>query len=309
MDNYLNRFRIAIVGNMALFAILVFVVITWGLGFSAWYGCKKPSNTVEKAIVQCALGMAGFVVLGVLFNLLHIPQDWKLFTLAAILGPITYAIIKRKHLKLPKLKINKSTLYLAIVIILFLITLNMHLKGAFSYPYLEDTDPWEHALSVKYITQEKSLKASEDVTKSYFSYLAPYPPGYDLTMGVLHQLNPSITSTLKTFNAIIISFIILLFYIFAKSFIGNRDKALVATFIFAMIPSFLSHFIWAHSLVIFLLFPMLIAFEFLNKDKRWQLPAAIIFAAILTSQPAQPVKIAVMLGIYIVIKSRSEERR
>ena len=131
----------------------------------------------------------------------------------------------------------------------------MYTSGAFKYPYLENNDPWSHAKGAEFISiQKTAFDPNPFDTTNALTYVDPYPPSYDIFMGVLHQTSQSLNWTLKFFNSLIISLGILFFYYFAKSFIGDEQKALYATFVLAMIPCYPSHFIWAHSLVITLFF-------------------------------------------------------
>jgi hypothetical protein len=71
-----------------------------------------------------------------------------------------------------------------------------------------------------------------------------------------------------------------------------------------MIPSYLSHFIWAHSLVITLVFPTLLAFVLLKDDKKWFWIATLLVASIwVTQNVSQPLKISTMLLLFIIVAS------
>ena len=108
---------------------------------------------------------------------------------------------------------------------------------------------------------------------------------------------------MKFFNSLIISLGIIFFYFFAKKFVKNNKKALFATFILTIIPCYMSHFIWAHSLVIMLIFPTLYAFECIKEDKRWKWIASIMVGAMLVTQPSQVMKFGVILFVYLLINS------
>jgi hypothetical protein len=188
---------------------------------------------------------------------------------------------------------------------IFLVSLYVYASGAFSYPYLEDDDPWAHAASAKYVSMEKTVYTSPYRS---FNYLDPYPPGYAGVMGVLHQTNDSVYFTLKFFNALIISLGILFFFFFAREFTGNSSKALFATFVFASLPSYLSHFIWAHALVVTLFFPAVYCLERIKYDRRWLFPAAAVIAGFMAVQPTQMIKLLVLIGIYVSVKSVAEKK-
>lgn len=285
---------------MHILTILLFFLYTWGLGFSVTKFIKNSENFLERNLMRIGIGLGVFIVLGILLNFLHVPLDWKIFLLLSLIIPLYSLIIsiKNNSINLPKINLTKSNIYILIVIILFSVCLYMYAGGSFEYPYLEDDDPYAHAMGVKYIAEQKTAYASG----LDFQYVDPYPPGYDLLMAMLHQTSNAMMWTLKLFNGLIISLGIVFFYFFAKSFTGDKNKALFSTFVLAAIPSFLTHFIWAHSLVIILFFPAMYCLEKISLDKLWKYPAMILIASILLTQPDQALKSAIMFGIYWLIK-------
>src|SRR3989344_9261375 len=184
----------------------------------------------------------------------------------------------------------------------------IYATGAFAYPYLENEDPWGHAVGAKYVAVEKAAydppySARNGVIDNELSYIDPYPPAYDILMGILHQTSPDLNWTMKFFNALIICLGFVFFYMFAR-IITDRNKALIATFVLAAIPSHLTHFIWAHSLGITLFFPLMIAFEHLREDKKWVYPAGILVGSIwVTQNVSQPLTLSTMAFIYLVVVS------
>ncbi|MBI2576579.1 hypothetical protein HYV84_05170 [Candidatus Woesearchaeota archaeon] len=290
---------------MSVITIVLFFVYTWGLGVLATFFCRQPEHGFERNVARLGIGLGFFSILAIIFNLFHIPLDWKIFALAGSIGILIYCLKflrswkKQEHAFSSKLA--KNNIYAVIVLVLFLFTLSMHLKGAFSYPYLEDTDPWEHALGAKYAAVEKTATPPPSATKGYFAYLAPYPPAYDALLGILHQTSPSLSWTMKFFNALMVSLAIPFFYIFAGKFISHPDKAMFATIVFSFIPSFLSHFIWSHALIVPLFLVAMYALEMIQEDKRWIVPGAIALAGMLVVQPTKIAKLGILLGLYVVI--------
>ena len=293
---------------ISITTIILFFTYTWGLGFSATYWLKKTENLLERHFTNIGIGLGVFAVLSVLLNLLRIPLDWKIFLVLSIIIPLYELYKKRKQLKAPELKITKSTLTLLIAVMIAFASFYIYTSGAFSYPYLEDEDPWGHAVGVDYVSIEKNAYDPQITgywdTDPALSYIDPYPPAYDVLLGVLHQTSPDIMWTIKFFNALLISLGFIFFYLFAKEFVGDRNKAILATVFLAAIPSYLTHFIWAHALAITLFFPAILAFERSKEDKKWLLIAAILIASIWVSQNfEQPIKITTMILIYIVVTS------
>ncbi len=298
---------------MSFITILLFFVYTWGLGFAITSFVKNSENFFERNLMRMGIGLGVIPILGVFLNFLHIPLHWIVFLLLSIAIPI-HSLLKKKD-KLTKitfskpnlLQIKKSNLYITIVFILFFILLYVMVKGAFAYPWLEDGDSWSHAVSAKYIAIKHTAYGQ---TKDFYisHYLAPYPPGYPIVMGLLHQTSASIYWTLKFFNALIISLGIIFFYFFVKEFTQNKSKALFSAFALTCIPCFLSHFIWSHSLIVILFFPAFYCLEMIKHDKKWAYAAAVVMGSIFVTQPTQSIKFVIILGLYFIIKSLLEKR-
>ncbi len=291
---------------MNILTILQFFIMTWGLGFNLRFLVKESENYYERNAMRIAFGLAGFLVLSLLLNLIHIPLDWRIFMLLAIAGPIYGIVTGKLKLALPSIKLTKANLAFFVVLLLFSFTLFMYASGAYKYPYLEDSDPVSHALGIKWLATEKSIHGQEAL--SMISYIDPYPPGFDIFMSVLYQTSHDMFFTLKFFNSLIISLGIIFFYFMAKRFTGDYRKALFSTMVLTAIPCYLSHFIWAHGLVVTLFFPLIYSLEMSLENKRWWIAIVVVFAAILFVQPSQPIKLAVMAGIYILIRMISTRK-
>jgi len=295
---------------MNLLTIILFFVCSYGLGYSVTYFINPQKEFFEKHIMRIGIGLGVFCLLASILNMFHIPLDWRIFLFSSIAVPI-YSFFKNrkikqnqenKTLKRLNFRITKSNLYSLIAILIFLLSFFIYLKGSFSYPYLEDTDPWGHATSVTYVSKEKTdFDPYPDAKPPTFSYIDPYPPSYDNIMAILLQTNNSVYWTLKFFNALIISLGLLFFYFFAKLFTKDRKKALFSMFVLSAIPCFLSHFIWAHALVVTLIFPMLYCLEKIKQNKKYFYPAAITVSAIALTHPVQAIKIGIMVLIYIAV--------
>lgn len=302
----------------SIITIILFFVYLWGLGFTGTYFLKRPQNFYERQFLYLGIGMGIFPILAILLNFLHLPLDWKIFLFLSMVFPVYHVIksqfrIKNKLNFLQKItntasltKITKSSLMLLIVVLIALFSFHMYTKGAFSYPYLENEDPWGHAVGIRYVALEKNAydPPLENVRKMdpVLSYIDPYPPAYDIFLGILHQTSPDINWMMKFFNALIISLSLIFFYLFIKQFMGS--KAVLATFFLAAIPSYMSHFIWAHSMVIALFFPTMYAFYSIQQDKKWTYLALILVASIwVTQNLSQPMKLSTMILIYLVVVS------
>jgi hypothetical protein len=256
----------------------------------------------ERNLIRIGLGLGFFIVISVTLNLLNIPLDWRIFLLLSSIIPLFVLLRNIKINKLNKFNVNLKKIKISelIVLLIFIISLYMYSGGAFKYPYLENNDSWDMAFSSKYIAIEKIAYEPDNYD---FTYLEPYPPGYSILMGILHQTSSSISWTLKFFNGLIISLGLVFFYLFAKRFTGNNKGALFSMFVLAAIPSYFTHNIWATTLGVMLFFPLMYCLEMIDKDKKWVIPGAITWAAMLLVQPSLPIKFIILIGIYIIIKS------
>jgi len=305
---------------ISVITILLFFIYLWGLGFSLTYfvylkSATKPSF-FERHIMNLGIGLGVFAILSVLINFFRIPLDWKLFLVLSLAIP-SYVYFKdfkergfKLPTKLPKLSLTKSDIYVLVVLLIFAVSFYIYASGAFAYPYLEDEDPWGHSMGVKYVALDKdAYDPIGDVNNpqrgnSVLSFMDPYPPAYDILIGILHQTSPDLNWTLKFFNALLISLGFLFFYFFVNSFVQNKTKALIATFFLAVIPSYLSHFIWAHGMTITLLFPALYAFNKIFEEKKWAIILAVMVAGIwVTQNLSQPIKLTTLLLIYAIVAS------
>ncbi len=280
-------------------SIILFFVYCFGFGHSLSLFIKEwNASFFEKVIMKIGFGLALITPVAIMINLFKLPVLWWIFLILSLIGPI-YSF--RSGIKIPKIKFKKSDMYLIFVLIIFVFSLYMYMGGALSHPWLSDGDSWQHATSIKYIASEKTVFAPEG-QETVFRYLDTYPPGYGAVLAILYQTVGSLIPTIKVFNALIISLGYLFFFFFFKSFMKSNKKALMATFILAMVPSFVSRFIWAHSLVITLLPVFLYALVKIEDNKRWAIIAGIVFGCTTLIQPTQPVKFFVMFLIFISIK-------
>ncbi len=285
---------------MEILAVILFFVYLWGFGFSLTMFVKESDNLLERNLMRLGVGLGFMPFLGILLSIFGIPIDWRLFLFLAMIVPFIYLIMNFRKIKFNfGFRLTKSNLTILAVLLLFFLTLFMYHKGAFSYPYLEDDDSWEHAATVKYFAVEKTISDSKNIVP----YLDPYPPGYGLILAIAHQSSESLLWTMKFFNLLIISLGIMFFYFFAKEFTGNRQKALFATFILAAIPSYQSHFIWAHSLAVTLFFPSMYCLEMIKHDKKWMYTSIFVISGILLTHPTESIKLGMMFFIYFFVKS------
>jgi hypothetical protein len=257
--------------------------------------------------MRIGVGLGTFVAFGYLLNLLHIPLEYRIFLVLILVGigvVFFYQYWKHKLLPIKKPTFNIN-IYTVGMLILFTITFYMYHTGALSYPYLEDDDPWPHATGVKYVALEKSVFATPGAG---LRYIDPYPPAYDMVMGILHQTNTSLFWTLKFFNALMVSLSIIFFYYFARQLVSSSRKAFFATGVLFAVPAFMSHFIWAIALTMPLFFVAFYCVERINEDKLWVIPSSLVTMAALTSSASHSVYFGLFLGIYLLVKTLTAKR-
>jgi hypothetical protein len=274
---------------MDVLTILLFLGYGIGLGSLATLWSKESEDIVEVLAMRLGIGIALFAIIGAILNLLGITIVWWIFGLLAAIG---------LGLSLYKKGFKKSKISVIHILLLIIVVgaTYMYVAGSMAYPYLENDDPWAHAEGAKYVAQAGSLN---DVPGFDFNYLDPYPPAYDLLMGVLHQTSDSLYWVLKFFNGLIIALSLLWFFFFSRRFMGSGQKALFATFCLATLPSFFTHFIWAHTLAVAFFFPSMYCLLKIDQDRNWILPASISIAGILLSQPSQGLKMGIMLAMFV----------
>ena len=100
------------------------------------------------------MGLSLITFVGLILNLLRVPLDWKIISGISLVYPAYYFIKNYRKFdfsKYLKIKITKTDLSIIAMLLIFIGTFYIYGTGAFNYPYLEDDDPWSHAISVKYV--------------------------------------------------------------------------------------------------------------------------------------------------------------
>ncbi len=283
---------------MSIITVVLFFVYCYGLGFTVSSFVKNSENFLERNLMRLGFGLAMLPFLGLILNLIKIPIDWKLILALSLVYPLYYLFKYRPKPQL-QFKITKTTISILAMLVLFVINFYIYTSGAFAYPYLEDDDSWGHATSVKFVSIEKTVFVGME---GLFQYIDPYPPSYDILLGILHQTNDSVYWTMKFFNALIISLSTIFFYFFVKEFTGNKNKALFAAFALLSIPAFMSHFIWGISLTVPLYFVVFYAVERIKHDKKWWILASLVMVTTLTSSPTHSTYFGLFFVLYLLTK-------
>jgi hypothetical protein len=297
-----------------LWTILLFFIYIWAFGFSVTFFIKKENQSkswLERQIMNMGIGLGVWTFLIIIVNTIGLPLDWRLFLLWCLAIPVyaVYEKIADKGLKfefkMPKFQLKKSTLHILLVVIMGLVLFSVFHKGTFSYPWLEDGDPWEHASGTLYVSEMKTYtRSAENLMNPLIHYLEPYPPTYDSIMGILRQTYQNTNWVLKFFNVLMIALGHIWFYFFAKEFMRDANKALFATFAFVVVPCFLGHFIWSTTLAMVLYFPAFYCIEKLKSKKEnfnWIYPAILVIAGLMVAQPSDAFFFGIFFAIYYLV--------
>lgn len=289
-------------------SIIIFFFVSWSFGYTllSLTGAKQEKHFIYRILAELGVGAATFSLLGVVLNLLNIPLHVTVYVLLAAAYP-AYAIIREYRKKGKRTRVHwkkelkrKETIISGVLLLIAAVFLAIYLVGAFAYPYLENDDPWEHAVGAKYVSMEMTYDQNgflERFGAGVAGYLEPYPPTYDVIMGVLHQLNDSLYWTLKFFNALMAMLALLFSFLFIREFFGSDEKALFGAFILATLPSFMSHFIWSQTLAL-MLFPVAgYAMLKAREDKAWLVPAGVAIGSMMVTQPV----VSFWFGIMMIL--------
>ena len=279
-----------------MLSIIFFFLLLLFLGFSLLYISKIhiSYDWFVRIIMYLGTGLGTLIFLIVVFDVVSIPLDYRIFALVSLICPIHYFITNAKS-KISSLSFQFSKNYVYYSIVLFAVVLLFvtYYHGTFAYSYLEDDDPWSHAVAVKYVAEEKTYSQEPEQISHY---LEPYPPTFDAILGLMYQINGSVFLTLKIFNVILITLAILFFFVFVME-LFDIQTATAAAVILVALPSFMSHFIWSHTLGVVLFFPVFFAAYKAFFDKQWILPAVILIAAEMVAHPF----VSVLFGVFFII--------
>ncbi|MFC1593826.1 hypothetical protein ACFL38_00690 [Candidatus Omnitrophota bacterium] len=288
-------------------SIAVFLVITLGLGSITRFCGWSQEDTWERLFISLGVGLLAIPVIATIFNIAHIPIDFKNFIALALACVFAAELWDLRH-KTPHRPWKQELKYLftlshSALLIIFAVTLYMYLKGSFSYPWFEDYDPWLYAASTKFIALERTY------TSSFWSRVSqPYPQGFQIIMAIIHQANTSINWTLKFFTCMIVSLSLPFFYFFTKKMFFNKWTALFATIALFSIPAWLTHFIFPFALSMTSIPIFFYVVRKAEENKRWYFIAGILFASIWLIHFYSSFIITLMLGLYWLTKSFCENK-
>lgn len=271
-------------------SIVFFAAVFSGIGSGLRALLRLPEeDVVQETVLSFLFGLAAFIPITLLIGILHIPIHWITYLLIAIVGATYrtfFASDGRKQTTRAKKRdawYDMIDWHLIIVIVLAVTLAAVMYKGATSYPYLEDDDPWVHAEGAAYVAEK--LTFWQTPGQVFTRYIAPYTPFYTTMMGVLAQVSHDIPWTLKFFNSALVGLMLIPAYLFFAAFTKNRTAAAIMTAMLMMLPSFAGHFIWAQTYGLITFFIAFHALVKAGEDKRWLWWAIIAVCATFISNP------------------------
>jgi hypothetical protein len=278
-----------------LLSIVFFFVLLFCLGFTLLhiFPVKLGDDVFVRFLVYVGSGLGSLVALLVVFDLVGIPLRWWIFLLLSLVCPLYF--VSKRGLREEKYMGWKREYWNYLVLILGVLLLGyVFFQGAYGYPYLEDDDPWGHAIAVAWVADTGSYH--QEIAGGISHYLEPYPPSYDVILSFPYQINGTIFDTLKIFNIILLLLGLLFYFVFVKETFGIK-VGVVATLVLIALPSWASHFIWSHTLAL-VLFPItMFAAIRAFTDKKWMWPAIILVAAMMVTHPF----VSVVFGVFYIV--------
>ncbi len=291
--------------------------VIWLLVSAYLYGYAVTGERGWKAPL---FGFPALVVAMTFFSVISIPLHWLVFLALGAIGAAARLKLvdekqermggEKKHAKtsggIREMVLENVDARDAVGVLAAVLMFGILLSGAFSYPYLEDDDPWVHALGVSQVAHTFSGHRPVAPSIAEFDrwYLEPYPPAFDILLGVLRELNDSTQTTMKFFNALLAGLAVLALYVWLREALPESGwLAAIAALFVASIPGFMSHFIWSQTLAIMLMLVSFIMLSRLEKDAK-MLPAAVLsVAAVLVTQPSVAVTFGVITASFLVVKA------
>ena len=276
-----------------IISVVLFFVILFCLGFGLLKICKinLDYDLFLSFLIYLGTGLSLLVFLSFVFDIIGIPLHYSLFLFFSLI--LSGLGLFRSGFNFNFTWKKDYKYYIIVVLFVGLLFFTFY-KGAFAYPYLEDDDPWGHAMAVKYIATEKTY--NQEYPEQISHYLEPYPPTYDVIMAQMYQINGTVFYTLKMFNVILIALGMLSFFVFVFDIFGI-EAATASTIILIALPSYMSHFIWSHTLGLVLFFPAMFTAVKSIENRKWFVPAVVSIGAMMVAHPF----VSVLFGIFYIV--------
>jgi hypothetical protein len=285
---------------------ILLVVLT----LATFLGCiplawLKPRGLLESTLLAATVGLGLLPLLLLAMRIVRLPLDVRLVAIIAAAGPILLLVKKWR----PGKTGVERAICLGGALLVGAITVGVLFAGAQNYPWLEDSDPWDHAIGARYVALEKTTAQNPEHRVS--TVLEPYPPYFTALMGLLLQKGGGMIETLKFGNALLIGFAVVAAFFAIAALTRDNKAGLAGAIIFAVLPASMSHFIWSQTLAI----PVFLIALFAIADLREQEPldskrtrpdprfalAAILIGSATIIQPSTAVIFAFLFVMFAAI--------
>jgi hypothetical protein len=282
-------------------SLAFFAAVSYSTGYSVTGGIRFTKDSLEITFMRLGIGLAALPLIFIAFNTLHIPLSW--WVVLAICGAYPVYSACRSRLSKPRISVDVHS---ALAFLTAAIVFTLALAGSFVYPYLEDGDAWEHAAGTKYISLMHTYTQPPGVYVAH--YLPPYPPTYDVLMGLIHELNTHIQWTLKAFNAILIGLTIVFAYYFVREYTSSSEIALFSSVFLAVQPAFGSHAIWSHTLAITALYPLFYCVHKARDNPSLYKTSILLLGSTMVIQPLMSMVIGLFYCLYLLSHAAWDRR-
>ena len=118
---------------MGIISVGLFFIYMWGFGFGLLKLLQvKEGAFLERQLMRTGIGISAISILAIIFSLIGIPLDWKIFLIISVLGPLIYLArnfkILESKIKSFELKtcLRKSNLNVFLVLLIFSGSLHMY---------------------------------------------------------------------------------------------------------------------------------------------------------------------------------------
>jgi hypothetical protein len=282
--------------------MLYFLLLTYASGYSLSGGLVFSKDQIELHLMRIGIGLGSFPLLFVILGSFGMPLIWWL-PLAIACAPALYLVLfsAGKQGSASGWEIH-SCLAILVSSLVFLLAL----AGSLAYPYLEDGDSWDHAVGAKYISLKHTYYNPPGIVVAH--YLPPYPPTYDVLMGLIHQLNDQLQWTLKAYNALLVALTVAFSYFFVLRFSSSRQMALLVAVFLACVPAFGSHAIWSHTLAAASFYPLFYCIVSVRRFLQFRLISILLLASAMLIQPLMSMVIGVFFILYMLAQAISSRR-
>jgi hypothetical protein len=290
-----------------LYSLLFFLSSSYFLGYTLSKGVFSCEDYLELHLMRMGFGLCALPVLFVLMETTTVPLRWYYVLGLALIRP-AFDLANGLDVELAELipKRPRIDVYSGAALTLSALAFLVAILGSFAYPYLEDGDPWEHAAGVKYISLYGTYTQPAGVQVAH--YIKPYPPSYDTVLGLIHQLNSSVSWTLKTFNSLLVSLSYIFAFFMVRRLSGSSKTALFSCIILFCLPPFGSHTIWAHTMSAMAVFVVFYSMDYVRQNKAWAILAAILLAGSLVIQPLMSAVMGLFFAFFSLARTYTNRK-